>query len=227
MKVETKHKVVRFCVRTYLIVQLLLLAGFIGFNATAQNAADILGKAAAAYDKSGGIEASFTTHTRAPQQNVAESFAGSIRMKGEKFMLKTPDMNIWFDGKTQWSYMERNDEVNITNPSGEELQMTNPVLLLGAYKKGFTAVYKGESTATNGKLAYDVELTPKKKGDILRVSLQIEKNSYLPLGIAVEAKNNVSTTIRIDKLKTGANLPDSYFVFKQSDYPDAEVVDLR
>ena len=89
------------------------------------------------------------------------------------------------------------------------------------YKKGFTPQYIGESTASSGKSAYDIELTPKKKGDILKVELQIEKSSNFPAKIKVEAKNGISN------LKTGVNQPDDFFVFKESDYPDAEVIDLR
>ena len=136
-------------------------------------------------------------------------------------------MTTWFDGTTQWSYVERNEEVNVSTPTGEELQFTNPALLLRMYKKGFTPQYIGESTASSGKSAYDIELTPKKKGDILKVELQIEKSSNFPAKIKVEAKNGISSTIHISNLKTGVNQPDDFFVFKESDYPDAEVIDLR
>ena len=136
-------------------------------------------------------------------------------------------MTTWFDGTTQWSYVERNEEVNVSTPTGEELQFTNPALLLRMYKKGFTPKYIGESTASSGKSAYDIELTPKKKGDILKVELQIEKSSNFPAKIKVEAKNGISSTIHISNLKTGVNQPDDFFVFKESDYPDAEVIDLR
>ena len=168
----------------------------LGVGAYAQNANDILGKAAAAYENSNGISASFTMFTRSA-------------------------------GTTQWTYVERNDEVNVTNPTGEELQFTNPALLLNSYKKGFTAAYKGESTAPNGKAAYDVELTPKKKGDIVKVELQIEKYSNFPARITVTSKNGVSSTIQISQLKTGINQPDRFFVFNEGDYPDVEVIDLR
>lgn len=36
-------------------------------------------------------------HTRA--QQGSEGFEGEILIKGDKFVLKTPDMFIWFDGK--------------------------------------------------------------------------------------------------------------------------------
>lgn len=193
----------------------------------AQNAASILDKAASAYENSNGMSASFTLNTRSDVQKVSESFEGTIHMKGDKFTLVTPDIITWFDGTTQWTYVERNEEVNVSTPTGDELQFTNPALLLRMYKKGFTPKYLGESTASNGKAAYDIELTPKKKGDITRVELQIEKFSGFPVSIKVEAKNGVSNTIYISNLKTGVNQPDGFFVFKESDYPDAEVIDLR
>lgn len=193
----------------------------------AQNATDILDKAAAVYNHSNGISATFAIRTHFEQQNTTESFEGQIIMKGDKFTLTTPDLVTWYDGTTQWTYMTRTEEVNISTPSGDDLQFTNPSILLNSYKKGFTAVYKGESTAANGKTAYDIELTPKKKGDITQVELRIEKYSGLPAGIAVKMKNGISNSIVISDIKTGTNQPDGFFTFNEADYPDAEIIDLR
>ena len=193
----------------------------------AQDADQILDKAATAYERSNGISVSFTMLTKTPTNQSGESFEGSIQMKGEKFLLVTPDVRTWFDGTTQWSYVERNEEVNVTSPSGDELKMTNPMLLLGNYQRGFQANFQGESTAAGGKTVYDIVLTPKKKSDIEKVELGIEKFSGLPARISVLSKNGVSTTIRIVQLKTGVNQADGLFVFKEADYPDVEVIDLR
>lgn len=205
---------------------LCLLLGF-GGKGWAQDAVAILDKAAGIYEQSNGMEAVFAMHNRSDVQQVSESFEGTIAMKGDKFVLKTPDMTTWFDGKTQWVYMERNEEVNVSTPTGDELQLTNPALLLRLYKKGFTPSFKGESTTTTGKAAYEIELLPKKKGDIVKVDLQIEKLSGLPASIRIESKNGMTSTIRISRMKTGINQPDHFFVFKEADYPDAEVIDLR
>lgn len=196
-------------------------------EAGAQNAASILDKAASAYENSNGLTAHFTMQARSDVQHVSESFDGTLDIKNDKFVLKTPDMITWFDGTTQWSYIEQSEEVNVSTPTGEELQAINPALLIRSYKKGFNANYKGESTAPNGKAAYDIELLPKKKSDIVRVELQIEKFSGLPVSIAVFSKNGVSSTIRINKISTGINQPDRFFVFNEKDYPDAEIIDLR
>ncbi|WP_080904257.1 LolA-like putative outer membrane lipoprotein chaperone [Parabacteroides sp. Marseille-P3160] len=208
----------------------LVIALFIGlfiYPATAQNADGILDKAAQAYEQSNGIKATFSMHARSDKQKISESFEGTISMKGNKFHYSTPDMQVWFDGKTQWTYMERTDEVNVTTPTGEELQQINPMLILKSYKNGYKATYKGQSTAPNGKAAYDIVLTPKSGKDIEKIELQIEKNNNLPTSVIINAKNGLQSTIRINKIQTGINQADATFVFRENNYPNAEIIDLR
>lgn len=224
MKRMHKIKVWKSIAVVGLIISLLF---GIGLRLHAQNPVSILDKAAEAYEKANGIKATFTMHTQSEAQQMNESFEGTIQMKGDKFVWQTPDMTTWFDGTTQWTYVPRNEEVNVSTPTGDELQFTSPALLLRSYKKGFTATYKGESTAPNGKSAYEIELTPKKKGDILKAILQIEKFTSFPAAITVESRNGMRSTIRIGKLETGINQLDSFFVFKEADFPDAEIIDLR
>jgi outer membrane lipoprotein-sorting protein len=195
--------------------------------ATAQKAEALLEKAAAAYEKSNGIAAGFAVNIRGESQGVAESFEGTIQMKGDKFVMITPDMRTWYDGSTQWTYVVRTGEVNLTRPSGEELQFTNPLLLLRSYKKGFKLSYIGESTGGNGKMADDVRLVSKGNQEIETIDLQIERATSLPLKMDVTMKHNFRSVIQISKLQTGMNQPDELFVFNPADYPDVEEIDLR
>lgn len=205
----------------YIATALLLC----GASLPAQNAESLLDKAAEAYNNSNGISATFAMRTHSEQQNTTESFEGEINIKGDKFTYSTPGLRTWYDGSTQWTYQERSEEVYVNTPSGDDLMLTNPAILLKSYKKGFTASYKGESTSRNGKAAYDIELVPKKKGDILSVSLQIEKTSGLPAAISVKMKNGINSDIQITALKQNVNQPDSYFTFNKADFPDALVID--
>lgn len=208
---------------------LYIIAGVLisSFSVWGQNAEAILDKAAVAYESSNGIKAIFAANIRYEKEGVAESFEGTIQMKGDKFVLTTPGMRTWFDGKTQWTYMERTEEVNISNPSGEELQFTNPMMLLNSYKKGFNLSYVGESTADNGKMADDLLLTSKGKDDIDKIEVQIEKATSLPVRMTVIMKNGLRSVIRISKMQTGQNQTDQLFVFNPGDFPNAVEIDLR
>ena len=207
----------------YVIVSIVISS----FSVWGQNAEAILDKAAAAYESSNGIKASFAANIRYEKEGVAESFEGTIQMKGDKFVLTTPGMRTWFDGKTQWTYMERTEEVNISNPSGDELQFTNPMMLLNSYKKGFNLSYIGESTADNGKMADDLLLTSKGKDDIDKIEVQIEKATSLPVRMTVTMKNGLRSVIRISKMQTGQNQTNQLFVFNPGDFPNAVEIDLR
>lgn len=193
----------------------------------AQDANSILQGAVEAYESSNGIEAAFTITTTTPANGGEDVVEGTINIKGDKFTLVTADMRTWFDGKTQWSYLERNEEVNVTTPTGDELLFTNPAMLLKNYKKGFNAKYVGESTAKGGKTVHDIELTPKRRADVVKVVLRIEKFSSMPISIRIFSKNGMDSRIDIGKVKRGVNQPDSLFSFNPNDYPDAEVIDLR
>ena len=187
----------------------------------------ILDKAAVAYAASNGISAQFTTILSSSRQQASEKIVGIIDMKGDKFKVITPDMHAFFDGTTQWTYMPNTEEVNVTTPSPDELQLINPSLLLKNYKSGFTAVYQGEVTGKNGKPVYLIDLTPHKKDDMEKITLQITKDTSLPAGIIVSTRGGDVTSVYITALKKEVNQPDSFFVFKEADYPDAEIKDLR
>ena len=93
----------------------------------------MLDKTAAAFEKAGGVQADFTVEAFNKGGSLGKAI-GNIKLKGEKFLLKTSETISWFDGETQWSYLTQNDEVNISTPTEEELQGMNPYALLYLYK---------------------------------------------------------------------------------------------
>jgi len=192
----------------------------------AQDATDILAKAETAYKNTNGFTATFST-ANYNQNNLMESFEGTIHARGNKFHVQTPEMQVWFNGSTQWVYQDHSEEVNVNTPSEEELQLFNPVYLLGNYQQRFSASYKREVNAANGKPAYVVELTPKRTEDITTIELQIEKSSNLPVQITVNTRNGYKSIIQLNNIKTGLNQPDTIFTFNKVNFPDVEVIDLR
>ncbi|WP_036930215.1 LolA-like putative outer membrane lipoprotein chaperone [Prevotella sp. 10(H)] len=193
----------------------------------AQNARDILDKASDAYNKAGAVTATFTLDSKDTKSNSVYSYDGKASMKGNKFKIEIPDAITWFDGITQWVYVKDTEEVNITSPTGEELQAISPSVLFNIYKKGFNLSYKGEKRS-GGKSLNEVELIPQKKnGEFTKILVLIDKASNIFSKITVTDKNGIENILSIKSYQSGANLPDAVFQFDKKEYPRAEIVDLR
>ena len=211
--------------KNLIFIILLLIIPYVGGAQTA-DAGAIIEKASKIYNEWGGMEIIFSANIRSEKNNVSESFEGSIVMKNDKFVLKTPDMLTWFDGKTQWTFMPRSKEVNLTTPESDELRYLNPMIILQDPNKDFKVSYIGESTSANAKSAHDVMLVPKKKDDIEKIEIQIEKNTSLPVKLVVTMRNDIRSTVTIKEIKA-SNPPVNTFTFPEAEYPGVEIIDLR
>ena len=151
--------------------------------------------------------------------------SGFLLMKGEKFYLNNGNIQSWYDGKTQWSYVADNEEVNISHPTPEEIQSINPYLILIRYKTDFDYNYKGKQTR-NGVEGHEIVLTPKhsENRELIRVFISL---SHQPLAMKIEHNGQTVSEINITNYQTSQKLEDEMFRFNKSLYPNAEIIDLR
>lgn len=184
------------------------------FTATAQTAKSVLDKAAANVSAKEGIRANFK------MTGSHGNTSGQIAVKGRKFYATTPMATIWFDGKTQWTYMKNNDEVNISNPTEAQLQAINPYNFINLYKKGYNY------TLNKSGNDYVVHLTATNaNAKIKEMFISINKNNYNPTQVKL-LQGKKWTIFDITDLKKQA-VADSQFRFNSKDFPSAEVIDLR
>lgn len=194
---------------------MLLTAVLFSYTATtfaANTARQTLDKAAAKVNLTKGAYASFTLSGGSiGNQN------GSVAMKGNKFNARTKNAIIWFDGKTQWLYNKKSQEVNISTPKSTQLASMNPYYFLNIYKKG----YKLSQTITaNG---YNVHVYDGKAG--IKEMYVITDKQYNIKQIKLK-QGTQWLTININSL-SAKNYSDSAFRFNAKEFPKAEVIDLR
>ena len=153
------------------------------------------------------------------------SETGFLLLKGEKFYLNNGNVQSWYDGKTQWSYVADTEEVNISHPTLEELQGINPYLILMRYKTDFNYAYKGSQTR-NGVKGHEIVLTPKhsEQSEVIRVFIS---KTYHPLAMKMEQNGQTLSEINVTSYKTDQKLEDSMFRFNKSLFPNAEIIDMR
>jgi outer membrane lipoprotein-sorting protein len=195
-------------------VLLFHLFTFSPLNASAQTAKSVLDKAAATVTMKDGVKADFK------MTGSMGSTSGTIIIKGKKFHATTPQASVWFDGKTQWTYMKDNDEVNIVNPTEEQLQTINPYNFLNLYKKGYNATLNSNG---NNHVVHLIASTASNK--IKELIITIDKKTNHPTQVKL-LQGKKWTIFDISNLKKqSAN--DSMFRFNAKDFPHAEVIDLR
>ena len=199
--------------RTYLLVLILFLSVSLSAQKDKQ-AREILDKTTNALQQAGGIRATF-----------GGTGNGTLLLKGNQFYLNSGGIQSWFDGKTQWSYLESSEEVNVSNPTPEELQTINPYALLSIYKNGYNYKYAG-TKSRNGKQGFEVILTPENKQDITSITLFVSQ-TYQPLYIKVEQNNKSANEIIVTSYQTNQPLDNATFKFDKKKFPNAELIDLR
>jgi len=192
-----------------------LILSLFSLNVKAENATTILDKTAAAIKGAGGVKAGFTMAIN------ANTTTGTISILGQKFHCVTGVTSSWFDGKTLWHYIDANEEVNITNPSVNEISRINPYSFLNLYKKG----YKCKMGNSNAKV-YEVILTGQPGAAFSNIIVRVDKKTYQPVFIrSVTSKTTIE--ISVTSFLKNQKFSASTFTYDKKKYPNAEVIDLR
>ena len=194
----------------------ILIALLMAMCADAHNAAQarkILDKTAAMINNRNGASANFSVSGK------HGSASGTISVKGNKFNARTAQAIVWYDGKTQWTYMKSSQEVNISIPTEAQQQSMNPYKFINIYKSGFKI---GMKNVAGG---WQIHLyATNQKRTIKEMYVTVDRN-YLPTTIKMRQSNGW-TTIKVSNFKA-KKLSDSIFRFNSKDFPNAEIVDLR
>ena len=193
-------------------------------GAQAQSAREVLDATAARMTQSGCIRTQFKV-TQFRGTTPESEATGTMLINGRKFQMQTSELTTWFDGKTQWSMMPGSGEVNISEPTEEELTTMNPSTFIYIYKKGFS--YKLRKSSLRGKPTYEVYLKAKsKKAALSEVYVDVEQGSYNPLCFRAKQNGNW-VRLSIQSFLPNQSATDADFTFPAKDYPDVEVIDLR
>ena len=175
----------------------------------------ILDKTSKVIGHKSGVSASFTLNNPTPG-NVS----GTIAVKGGKFNARTPQAIVWFNGKTQWTYMKKNNEVNISTPTQAQQQMMNPYTFINVYKTGY------KMSSAKAGASYEVHLVAQnQKRSIQEMYVTVNSKTYVPSRVKMK-HNGRWYTVTISNF-SAKKQPDSLFTFNSKDYPSAEVIDLR
>lgn len=197
------------------IAALILPVGAV--NAAKPSAAAVLKKSSELIKNTPSLTVKFTL------SEGAEQSAGTLRLGGDKFVATVGGgITTWYDGKTQWVYNPKTDEMTVSTPTPDELAAINPFVIVTSLQKSYTSRHL-KAPANR----YAVELTPiSKNADIRKAVITID-NRYYPVEAALTLSNGHTALIKVVSITKGAKLSQGYFHPDKNKYRSTEWIDLR
>ena len=167
------------------------------------------------------IKAKFTNTFSSTITDLNESQSGTIYLKDNSYKLELESQIIISDGETNWIYLIDEEEVNITEIDDEENEL-NPSKIFTMYEEGYN--YKFIKEDSNG---YQINLFPKEISPFSKVELFINKNKMQISSFIMIDKQGSHYKYVIDSFETNIELNNDFFIFKTTEYPNIDIIDLR
>ncbi|HRY32332.1 MAG TPA: outer membrane lipoprotein carrier protein LolA [Bacteroidales bacterium] len=172
------------------------------------------------------IKAEFTYKLENKKNKVSDSYQGSVMIKGNRYRLSVAGQTVIYNNNTVWTYIKSANEVQINSTEESEDAVTPTNIFDGSYLKNFKPKYISEGPV-RGKTVHIIDMIPLKGKSYFKVRLEIEKSNSQIASFAVYDKNGSVYSYIINKFQTNMNLNDDTFVFRSSEFPGAEINDMR
>lgn len=213
-----------------ILLSLLVLSG-ISYGSYAQTdvkAKTILAEVSKKYKSYDAVKTDFTFTLESPQNKAKESQDGTliVRSKVNKYKVVMPEQDMISDGKTQWTYLKKDKEVQVATVDNSS-DSFNPAQLFTLYEKGFKYLYTGDKK--EGAKTYQmIDLSPvDTKKSYFKIRLGIDKAAKQIVNVLIFDKNGNRYTYTVKTFVPNFKVPESTFAFDAKKHPDVEVVDLR
>lgn len=188
------------------------------FCVSAETAVDVVKHAAAKITGSQSANVGFTMSQ--PGQGAT---SGKMTISGNRFVIDTPQLAIWFDGKTQWTLSKANKETTVTVPDGDDLRQTNPLIVFNEFHKRYNAAFLKSNTGNKV-----VKLTAKAKNDpIPTIVITFNGKTAMPTQLVLTLSNRTTLNLKITDFHTAGKPAASVFVYDAKKHPGVEIIDLR
>jgi len=202
-----------------------LFAQQIGKDPEAQKILDIVSQKAKNYNT---IKAQFTLTYKNNREEVETQNDGLIFIQDSSYVLETMGSKVIFDGENMYTIMDDINEITITKPANEtESFMNNPVKIFTWYNRDFKYRYK--STLTHqGKKYHEIDLYPENLDQpYSRITLLINADNYNLYQVHSVGKDGEDYIATINMFEPNVDLDHGFFEFNKTDYPNAEIIDMR
>ena len=156
-------------------------------------------------------------------ENIKESAIGELTLKDDQYILSFMGVDQISDGENVWTIMKDDEEVQISEIDIEDESALRPSNILKLYEKGF--IYQMGEKIGNLQI---IELFPENPddADYIKIHLLIDTKLKQVKNLKQFGKHATESEYLINTFSPSI-IEDSSFIFKESDFPDFDIIDLR
>lgn len=197
------------------------------FAQNSSEAKSLLDKVSANYQNKSSFYLKFNSVLENTQANTKDAFSGEVYIKGEKYNLSIPKMDIQqiYDGKKLHTIAKDQQEITITSPAKGSDELFTPTRVLDMYKKGYKLSME-KTAKVNGRNITYVKLTPTSNADIKHVLVGVDKAKNELVQLIETNANNTTTTITVEKQLNNVIVPKALINFNKSFYKDYYISEI-
>lgn len=217
-------------------IVVLFFTGVTAFAQKDAKAKAILAPVSQKFKSYSTVKTDFTFTLDNPQANIHQSQSGTLLAspKTGKFKVTLYDagsktaveQEIISDGKTQWTYLKKDKEVQVNNAGKADDEMS-PAKLFTLYEHGYKYLYNSDQRV-NGKLCQVIDLSPEDAGkSFFKIRLMIDKAKKQLYSATLFDKSGIHYTYTLNTFTPNVKVSSAAYTFDKKSHPGVEVVDLR
>ncbi|MDX9906930.1 MAG: outer membrane lipoprotein carrier protein LolA [Bacteroidales bacterium] len=210
---------------SFIMIASFVIAGHATHAQAKKTSEEILKQVSEKTKSFSSIKISFTYNMDNASAKIHETETGILTVKGDKYRLDIAGQRVISDSKTSWTYVSEANEVQINTVEEDDNALT-PTKLLTSYSENYKSKLVNEITK-DGRAVYVIDLKPITEKNFTNVELQIDKELYRIVRIAIQDKSGNTFSYIVNKFEPNVPVKDTDFTFDPKEFPGVEVIDMR
>ena len=198
----------------------LVLCSSITFAQGYEQAKNLLDRVSKEMKSKKNIHFDFTYVLENKKEQIRQEMEGNVTLAGDQYKLSFLEAIQLFDGTKTYTIVPENEEITISYPEEEEDVSISPSKLLSFYEEGYGYEWDIQQRVMGRNIQF-IKLLPTETS---------EEVKYLLLGVDVDrlqvyrlievGLNQTLTTLTLKSQEFNIALPEDYFEFNASEYPN-------
>lgn len=200
------------------ILKVILLSFIVALNTYAQD--PLVKNILSSLNTEKGLSVDFTLSVSI----LNKASRGTYYAYGKKFYIESDELKAWYNGKQLWVYLYQNQEINLSEPTSDEIAEINPLIALPELLSD-----KYSLTISNHPAGHTITATPlpKHKGSVAKATIKGDKKMPIKSIEIQERHVKEKLSIQVNSIKQNIKIPSSTFTYTTDIEPNIKVVDLR